>query len=100
MVIPLVSALRSRIEPGLFVCVECGYVFQYPERFVEKHGLDTPPYEQFTGCPKCGGAYVKSKPCDCCGEVITNDYVKTEDGCYYCDDCYTLRNVSEDGDLI
>lgn len=98
MAIPLAFALSSMTNPGLFVCLECSHVFQSPKRYTEKHGLDTPPYEQFYGCPECGGAYVKSRLCDCCGNVITGDYVKTDDDNYYCDSCYAPRNI-EDGDL-
>lgn len=31
--------------------------FERPERYVERHNLDTPPYEEFYGCPVCAGAF-------------------------------------------
>jgi len=82
--------------PDKFVCVECGCVFHDPKRYTERHGLDTPPYEHFTGCPKCGGAYVDARACEYCGEDITGEYVLTADGKSYCEECYTRRDISDD----
>lgn len=82
--------------PNPFVCVECGHVFLNPKRYIERHGLDTPPYEQFTGCPKCGGAYVPAQRCEYCGHEITGEYVKTADGNVYCEECFSLRDISDD----
>ena len=79
-----------------YVCVECGSVFRKVKHYTERHGLDSPPYEHYSGCPVCGGAYVPVKYCDCCNREITNDYIKTDDGHYYCDDCYSVRNVADD----
>lgn len=44
-----------------YICLECGTEFDKPKRFTETHGLDTPPYETYTGCPVCGGAYEMRK---------------------------------------
>lgn len=79
-----------------FVCVECGCVFQEPKHYIETHGLDTPPYEHFTVCPHCGGAFVEAHRCDCCGEFITADYVVVQDGKRYCEECYSVRNIEDD----
>lgn len=38
-------------------CEDCGREFDDPAKWVERHGLDTPPYEQFYGCPYCYGNY-------------------------------------------
>lgn len=78
------------------VCVECGMVFDEAKRFTETHGFDTPPYEHYTGCPFCGGAYIPVKYCDCCRREIINDYVRTDDGHIYCEDCYSVRNIADD----
>ena len=40
-----------------YVCLECGKQFSFPKHYIEKHGLDTPPYEEWYGCPYCAGAY-------------------------------------------
>ena len=87
--------LSPRSNP-YFVCVECGCVFQEPKHYIETHGLDTPPYEHFTVCPHCGGAFVEAHRCDCCGEFITADYVVVQDGKRYCEECYSIRNIEDD----
>lgn len=53
----------------MFVCLECGHIFEEGEeaRWVEKHGLDTPPYEEWSGCPICKGGYEEIEPCKMCG---------------------------------
>lgn len=80
----------------LYVCVECGCVFDKPKCYVERHGLDTPPYEQFSVCPNCGGTYVRAKQCSYCGDEITGEYVKIADGNVYCENCFSLRDISDD----
>lgn len=45
---------------GEYTCLDCGKTFDDPKRWEERHGLDSPPYEDFSGCPYCGGAYVLS----------------------------------------
>ena len=42
---------------GEYTCLDCGKTFDDPKRWEERHGLDSPPYEDFSGCPYCGGAY-------------------------------------------
>lgn len=42
-----------------YVCLECEKHFHSPRHYIEKHGLDTPPYEEWYGCPYCSGAYQK-----------------------------------------
>lgn len=41
----------------MFQCSECEREFEEPKKYVEKHGLDTPPYEEYFGCPYCGGYF-------------------------------------------
>lgn len=38
-------------------CLDCGREFDVPERYIERHGFDYPPYEEYLGCPYCGGAF-------------------------------------------
>lgn len=40
-----------------FRCRDCGEVFDTPKEWVETHGLDYGPYERWSGCPACGGAF-------------------------------------------
>ena len=60
----------------MYICLDCGYLFEEPKHYTETHGLDTPPYEQLIGCPKCSGAFVETYRCDCCGEWIIDKYIK------------------------
>lgn len=80
----------------MYVCLECGRLFEEPKRYIETHGLDSPPYEASKGCPDCGGAYVETAECDMCGEWITGDYIELSDGKVVCENCYMERDVSED----
>ena len=67
----------------MFKCLECGNLFEEGEqaRWVETHGLDTPPYEEWSGCPICKGGYKEIKPCKICGSY-DHDYDEE-----YCNAC-------------
>lgn len=43
----------------MFRCLDCGHVFEAGEesRWVERHGFHSGPYEKWSGCPLCRGAY-------------------------------------------
>ena len=77
----------------MYLCVECGKLFEEPIRHVETHGLECPPYESWDGCPHCGGGYVKTMRCDECGEWIIGEYVELTNGAKYCDACFTLMDI-------
>ena len=80
----------------MFVCIECGNVFQEPMRWEEKHGLDSGPYERFSGCPNCGSSYTKAYRCDYCREWITGDYIKVENDNRYCENCFKHMELGEE----
>jgi hypothetical protein len=80
----------------MFVCRECKNLFEEPKTYFETHGLETPPYEKFTCCPFCGGTYVKTMPCDYCGEYIEGKYVEMPDKKVCCDYCYLEFDIVED----
>ena len=79
----------------MFICTDCEYLFEDPKYYVEKHGLDTPPYEEFYGCPHCAGAFVETFKCDLCGDWIIGNYVKIDND-RYCEDCYTKYELGEE----
>ena len=82
---------------GEYTCLDCGKTFDDPKRWEERHGLDSPPYEDFSGCPYCGGAYTRTILCDACGEPIVCDYVKIQTtGDCYCDECFMMKSLGED----
>jgi NAD-dependent SIR2 family protein deacetylase len=76
----------------MFICLDCGATFEEPKHFVEKHGLDTPPYEHFNGCPVCGGAYDEAVECDRCGELVPSDTVVKFEGDLLCEACWGRLN--------
>lgn len=73
----------------LFVCLECNELFEEPTYWEETHGLSSPPYERWSGCPYCKGDYVEAHRCDCCEDWITGTYITTDDDKRYCSHCYT-----------
>ena len=80
----------------MFVCIECGRVFEVPNKWTEHHGLDTEPYEHWFGCPTCGGAYTEAYECNCCGEWITDNYIKTDNGARYCSNCIRHMELGDE----
>ena len=80
----------------MYLCLDCENIFDTPKDFIETHGLDSPPYETWTGCPICGGAYVKTMPCNECGQWVIGDYIKLGDDTVICDNCYEPRNILDD----
>lgn len=79
----------------MYVCLDCGCLFDDPEAYTESHGLDSLPYETYSGCPKCAGAYVETVECDCCGEWITGEYVELDNGTVACYNCYIIKNIED-----
>lgn len=69
----------------MYKCENCGHLFEEGEQAVweERHGLDTPPYEKWSGCPICRGGYEKAHQCQECGDWHTEN--ELYDG--WCDKC-------------
>ena len=69
----------------MFRCCECGNLFEEGEQAVweETHGLDSPPYEKFSGCPVCKGDYEEVHQCKKCGDWHSED--ELYDG--WCENC-------------
>ena len=69
----------------MYKCESCGHLFEEGEQAVweERHGLDTPPYEQWSGCPLCRGGYEEVHQCKECGGWHTDD--ELYDG--WCEKC-------------
>lgn len=59
----------------MYRCENCGHLFEEGEQAVweERHGLDTPPYEQWSGCPICKGGYEEVRQCKECGDWHTEN---------------------------
>ena len=69
----------------MYRCCECGNLFEEGEQAVweERHGLDTPPYERWSGCHICKGGYEEVRQCKECEEWHTED--ELYDG--WCEKC-------------
>lgn len=81
----------------MFVCCDCGRVFSEPECSSEDRGeyFGFPAYEDVSGCPSCGGSYVETYRCDCCGEWIDTETYVEIDGERYCENCFIIKNLGE-----
>lgn len=79
-----------------FICIDCECLFTNPKHYVESHGLDTPPYEEYDGCPRCGGAYTEAYQCDECERWITGEYIKTTSGQRICENCYNVMEIGDE----
>lgn len=77
----------------MYICLDCGCIFENPRKYTETHGLDSPPYEEWNGCPYCGGFYTETYRCDLCGKYIEDEYITTDRGDIICDNCYTVHSV-------
>ena len=73
----------------MFICDECGLVFNEPARWTE----DRTPYggpaepgfqEEMAGCPRCQGNYTEAMLCPRCEE----HYISTKDPHGFCDECF------------
>lgn len=81
----------------MLICVECGALFEQARTIIERHGLDSPPYEEFLDCPHCAETNIhQARRCDVCGEWILGGYVKTLDGERICDECYVSYEAGDD----
>ena len=69
----------------MFRCESCGNLFEEGEQAVweETHGLDSPPYEKWSGCPVCKGDYEEVHQCKECGDWHSDD--ELYDG--WCEKC-------------
>lgn len=83
-------------DDEVYICLDCQRLFDEPKRHIERHGLDTPPYEEWNGCVYCGGAYAEAQTCNYCGDYIIGDYIKTADGYRYCEDCFTRMEIGDE----
>lgn len=79
----------------MYKCKKCGHLFEDGEetKWVETHGLDAPPYEEWSGCPICKGDFEETKQCKICG----GEFLEYElNGDNVCDEC--IEEYSKDFD--
>lgn len=71
----------------MYICTECGHVFEEGEERVESDCLGechgSPSYEKYRVCPECGGDYDEAVRCEECGHYAPKS--ELESG--LCPDC-------------
>ena len=82
----------------MFVCLNCGDVFDEPIRWKEYLGerFGEHVYEYLTGSPCCKHGYEEAYKCDCCDDWIVDGYIKTDDGHRYCENCILHYELGEE----
>jgi hypothetical protein len=71
----------------MYICNECGLVFEEPYVYEERHGLDHPPYEKWSVCPRCRETnFCEAQECKRCGTLCG----ELNEG--LCDVCYEDMN--------
>ncbi len=62
----------------MYICTDCGYEFSTPKKHVDRHGLNSPPYEEFYVCPACNSENFHKQNtsfCRFCGTRLKNGAV-------------------------
>lgn len=80
----------------MYICIDCGALFLEPREYIESHGLDSPPYEAYSGCPVCGGSFAETYECDGCGQYVCGEYIELNDKTVICSNCYEIKNIEDD----
>ena len=80
----------------LLYCTDCNKVIDEEDLDYETETYEfwgAPYSERYPVCPYCkSDALTDELPpeCSCCGEYCTGRHISTEDGEYYCINCYTI----------
>lgn len=57
-------------DDDMYECQDCGHIFEVAAKVTERHGLDTPPFEEYGVCPACSSQFFRKAEvphCRCCG---------------------------------
>ncbi len=89
----------------MLICCDCGKLLEEDDVSEFKAFDNAWGYEKFIaykGCPYCGSGSLAETTliCDCCGEYIESDYVRTEDDRTYCNNCYSINNAVDEAQGI
>lgn len=70
-----------------YICLECGHIFEEGEQntWKENRGecFGVSCFQYLSGCPKCGGEYEESTPCEICG----SEHLEEDLNGGLCDEC-------------
>ena len=70
----------------MYICLDCEELFETPHKYKEDYG------ELNNCCPVCGGSYIETFRCDCCGAWIDGfEYYEVGKNKYCCDCCIRLN---------
>ena len=77
-----------------YICLDCQHMFNTPRHFREMSPGEPLPFDEWDGCPECGGDYVPLTICDFCGEPIASaTYYKIYGSNIACENC--VEKVTE-----
>ena len=82
-------------DDEMYICLACGKLSENLEHHVEKHGFTYGPFEEWDGCPRCGGNSVEAHVCSCCGDWIRGNYIKIDDE-RICENCYISYELGDE----
>lgn len=76
----------------MFVCGDCGAVFEKPAKRVETIWTKGRSEQYVLGrCPECGsGNFEEGVKCGVCGEIVSNFVAERSCGQYVCEKCICL----------
>ena len=80
----------------LLYCTDCNKVVDEEDLDYETETYEfwgAPYSERYPVCPYCKSDYLTDEippECSCCGDYCTDKHIHTEDGNYYCYNCYTI----------
>jgi methionyl-tRNA synthetase len=69
----------------MFICDDCGAVFEVPHGQMQPHG------ERYNVCPACGGGFSEAKQCPVCGEYHSPEEQRFE----VCDTCMKSKMTKD-----
>lgn len=77
----------------MYICHDCTGVFEKPKSYLERAAGDPLPFDEWFGCPYCGGCYSVLHICSICNEYILDDYITLKDGSDVCSHCFTPKTL-------
>lgn len=87
----------------MYICRDCGRVFDNPAFFFENHGFDYGPAEKWDCCPFCGSvSFDEAVYCDGCHEAVSEEEavtIRANDRTYhFCEACAREGGYYDDDD--
>lgn len=77
----------------MLICVECSNTFDRPRLYKDKICGEPLPFDEWYGCPYCGGEFTTLHTCSLCNESITEDCILLKTGEYICSNCFETVSI-------